>query len=453
MAARFTLRRTPGQAGTAQAGAPSANWQSVASSSDGSHLVVAIDGGRIYTSADSGASWTEQAGAPSEYWSSVASSSDGIHLVAVVYYGGQIYTSADSGASWTAQAGAPSEHWSSVASSSDGTHLVVVSYEGPVYTSADSGVSWTAQAGAPSEAWTSVASSSDGTHLVAVGYGGQIRTSADSGTNWTETSAPSKDWESVASSSDGTHLVAFGGGGDAFADSFTVDCQIYASADSGTNWTTQPVAPSANWVSIASSSDGSHLVAVVAGGYIYTSVDFGVSWTAQTGAPSANWNSVASSSDGSHLVAVVYGGQIYTSTDFGGTWIAQSGDLTQNGNPWPRRPTAAISSRWMVMTARFTLRPTSGLVGRGRPGSPSENWQTVASSSDGTHLVAAVNDGYIYTSTDSGTNWTAHNGMDTEIGLLSRPRRTIPIWSRVAPTFTLRPTAGQIGPYRLTFQH
>jgi len=37
---------------------------------------------------------------------------------------------------------------------------------------------------------------------------------------------------------------------------------------------------------------------------------------------------------------------------------------------------------------------------------PLNYWQSVASSSDGTKLVAVVNGGFIYTSTDSGVNWT-----------------------------------------------
>ena len=68
-----------------------------------------------------------------------------------------------------------------------------------------------------------------------------------------------------------------------------------------------------NWISVASSSDGTKLVAVAAsGGQIYTSTDSGVNWTARES--SRDWRSVASSSDGGKLVAVVSGGQIYTST-------------------------------------------------------------------------------------------------------------------------------------------
>ena len=46
-------------------------------------------------------------------------------------------------------------------------------------------------------------------------------------------------------------------------------------------------------------------------------------WT-QTSAPSKNWISVASSSDGSKLVAAVIHGPIYTSSDSGGSWTQVS---------------------------------------------------------------------------------------------------------------------------------
>jgi photosystem II stability/assembly factor-like uncharacterized protein len=61
---------------------------------------------------------------------------------------------------------------------------------------------------------------------------------------------------------------------------------------------------------VASSADGTKLVAVALTGYIYTSADSGATWT-QTGAQEL-WNSVASSADGTKLVAVAYGDYIYT---------------------------------------------------------------------------------------------------------------------------------------------
>jgi hypothetical protein len=123
--AGFGYASLAGVTWTAQSNAPSANWFSVASSGDGSHLVAVVYNGQIYTSNDGGVTWTAQSGAPSTTWFSVASSADGSHLVAVVQTssGGAIYTSTNSGVTWTAQSGAPNVYWTSVASSADGSHL------------------------------------------------------------------------------------------------------------------------------------------------------------------------------------------------------------------------------------------------------------------------------------------------------------------------------------------
>ena len=83
--------------------------------------------------------------------------------------------------------------------------------------------------------------------------------------------------------------------------------------DPGATWTERTSAGSRSWRGVASSSDGTKLVAIVYGGYIYTSTDSGVTWTARTSAGSRHWRWLASSSDGTKLVATVYGGYIYTS--------------------------------------------------------------------------------------------------------------------------------------------
>lgn len=62
------------------------------------------------------------------------------------------------------------------------------------------------------------------------------------------------------------------------------------------------------------------MVATVYGGQLYASSDAGVTWTARES--NMNWYSVASSVDGSKLVAVVNIGRLYTSSDAGGTWQA-----------------------------------------------------------------------------------------------------------------------------------
>ena len=78
----------------------------------------------------------------------------------------------------------------------------------------------------------------------------------------------------------------------------------------GRTWT--PRESVRGWTSVASSSDGTKLVAFVNGGQIYTSIDSGVNWTPRDS--NRNWISAASSSDGGKLVAGVEFGQIYTST-------------------------------------------------------------------------------------------------------------------------------------------
>ncbi len=156
-------------------------------------------------------------------------------------------------------------------------------------------------------------------------------------------------WTLVASSADGTKLVAAN------------YSALYTSVDSGSTWNRcQNLAYVGLWSALASSADGSKLVAVVGGGFIYTSTDSGANWTPR--ASSQNWSAVASSADGTKLIAAVQNGLIYTSTDSGASW-----------------------------TSRGTT----------------DYWNAVASSADGTKLVAAASQ--IYTSTNSGVTWTSHN--------------------------------------------
>ena len=269
----------------------SLNWRCVASSADGTKLVAGVDGGNLYTSADSGSNWTARVS--TAQWYCVASSADGTKLVAGVN-NGPLYTSTDSGVNWTPRS--VGRQWYSVASSTDGVKLVAVVLNGPIYTSTDSGGSWTART--VNGQWFSVASSADGTKLVAAINGGQIFTSTNSGVAWTAR-ASNGQWYAVASSADGTKLVAAINGG-----------QILTSTDSGVTWT--PRDSSRLWYSVASSADGTKLVAAVNVGQIYTSTDSGATWTPRDS--NQQWYAAASSGDGAKLVAVVYGGPFYTSS-------------------------------------------------------------------------------------------------------------------------------------------
>lgn len=80
--------------------------------------------------------WTDQSAAGSRFWESITSSSDGTHLAAVVS-GGGIYASSDSGSTWldiTPSGVESTPMWTSIASSSDGTHLAATGYSGDIWT-------------------------------------------------------------------------------------------------------------------------------------------------------------------------------------------------------------------------------------------------------------------------------------------------------------------------------
>jgi uncharacterized repeat protein (TIGR02543 family) len=193
-----------------------------------------------------------------------------------------------------------------------------------------------------------------------------------------------KPWRSIASSADGTHLVAVASGVD-----------IWTSTNSGASWVdeSQQSGNSAtkglNWYAIASSADGTNLAAVVFGGDIWTSSTSGASWvdesqqTGNSATKGLNWSSIASSSDGTHLAAVVSGGDIWTSTTSGASWVDES-----------------------LLTVNLA---TSGRA-----------WLSIASSSDGSHLAAVSNGGDIWTSTTSGASWldqSQQTGNSATIGL------------------------------------
>ena len=223
-----------------------------------------------------------------------------------------------------------------------------------------------------------------------------------------------RDWAAIASSADGSKLVAVVSGG-----------QIYTSTDSGVTWT--PHASNQGWTCVASSADGSKLVAGVQDGQIYTSTDSGATWTARDS--SRYWYAVASSSDGGNLVALVYGGQIYTSTDSGANWTAR-----ESKRIWVSVASSADGSNLCAVEngGQIYVSADSGVTWSRRESN--RNWSTIASSADGTKLVAVVYDGQIYTSTDSGDNWT--------------PRATSQPWLSVASSAdgTRLVAGGNVGP-------
>ncbi|MBA2723372.1 MAG: hypothetical protein H0U56_10860 [Methylibium sp.] len=206
------------------------------------------------------------------------------------------------------------------------------------------------------------------------------------GINWTVRDS-TRFWISIASSDDGSMLVAADYGG-----------QLYTSTDSGVTWTARD--SNRNWQAVASSADGSKLLAAPYSGQLYTSTDSGVTWTARDS--NRGWQSVASSADGSKLVAAAYGGQLYTSPDSGASWIAR-----ESVRSWLSVASSADGSKLVAVAINEQVYTSTDTGVNWTPRDTARNWYGVASSADGGKLVAVDSGGQVYTSTDSGITWTA----------------------------------------------
>jgi photosystem II stability/assembly factor-like uncharacterized protein len=246
---------------------------------------------------------------------------------------------------------------------------------------------------------------------VSAGASGSKSTGSSTTTySWTPHVFPGTcQWIAVASSEDGTKLIAAVEYG-----------YIYTSTDSGATWTQQIGTGQNYWTAVTSSSDGTKLVAADngydSGGYIYTSSDSGATWTQQTGAGQLWWSAVASSSDGKKLVAVDEfgssgaGGYLYTSTDSGATWTQQTGAGQRS---WFAVASSSDGTKLVAapLGGYIYTSSDSGATWTQQTGAGQYYWRAVASSSDGTKLVATKTGcDYIHTSTDSGATWTQQTG-------------------------------------------
>jgi photosystem II stability/assembly factor-like uncharacterized protein len=198
-----------------------------------------------------------------------------------------------------------------------------------------------------------------------------------------------RNWHAVASSADGSKLVAV----------VPYRGQIWTSTDSGATWSAHESAR--DWRSVASSADGSKLVAAVWHGQLYISTDGGATWNARETAKS--WRSVASSADGSKLVAVEAAGQIWTSSDSGATWSAH-----ESASLWQSVASSADGSKLVTVVEGGQIWTSTDSGATWNAHESAKQWWSVASSADGSKLVAVVQGGQIWTSTDFGATWSAH---------------------------------------------
>lgn len=257
------------------------------------------------------------------HWYYLVSSPDGLHLIAV---GVNVLESQDGGLTWTAFPGLP---LAPVCESADGTQAAQAEKAGPITFVMSTNLTVAFQTNL---LWSGIVCSANFSYLAATVNGGGIYYSSDYGTNWELSDAPATNWVAIAASQDGSRMAAA-------LDTGSNNGAIYISSDFGTNWSATTAPTNVLWTSIASSADGSHLVAAATSS-IYTSPDSGMSWDLSSSL-SNGWVSVASSADGTHLIAGPPNNGTFpiVSTDSGTTWMTTT--LPSGGSWYALASTAA----------------------------------------------------------------------------------------------------------------
>lgn len=199
-------------------------------------------------------------------------------------------------------------------------------------------------------------------------------------------------WNDITSSADGVNLVA-------------VDASIYTSSNSGSSWTLA-LTPSVSAKAASNSSDGTKiLVAIeISGINIYYSTDSGSSWNLVSSTPgSFQLTSTAMSSTGGVMYVSANSGPIYRSTNFT-SWSSTNFPT----KAWTDIDVDSTGSKIIASADYIYTSTDSGSTYTARLTDTTRNWVSVASSAIGSRLVAAVTGGNIWTSADSGATWTEH---------------------------------------------
>jgi photosystem II stability/assembly factor-like uncharacterized protein len=318
-------------------------WMDVDVAANGQDMLACVIFGRLFHSADRGATWTEiqPDGDKDKKWNKVAMSGDG-QIMLAGEQNGRLYQSSDGGNSWTEQqpAGNTNQDWGLLSISSDGNTILAGSGGLRLYLSTNAGQAWNEiQPGGDSDYhWYSAAVSEDGQILLAAVKNGRIYRSFDQGSTWAEVQPIDNDdhnWKAVSVSGNGQYMMA---------GEFTG--RIYQSGDYGNKWTeTQPLGDNdAYWETLSMSFDGQARYSTYSDpdGALFESPDRGENWTRLF--DNLEWTVAAVSSDASTVLAGSFLDRLYcgrtvifdsitTTTALGTATIASTngGNVTNRG--------------------------------------------------------------------------------------------------------------------------
>jgi hypothetical protein len=182
-----------------------------------------------------------------------------------------------------------------------------------------------------------VASDSTGKYLTAIGYAcSKVLTSDDFGATWQYTAAPEQYWGTVSSDSTGQHLVI----GPHWNSPATPNQHMMYSANRGKTWTVSTYNNEASTANtfynqkITGDSKSAHFVTVDDGKHLIHSKNGGASWVSLDNVPSKNVGVTAGmasaiSGSGTVMYAVNDAGAMYCSTNSGTSWTLKQNTTSQ----------------------------------------------------------------------------------------------------------------------------
>lgn len=190
---------------------------------------------------------------------------------------------------------------------------------------------------------------------------------------------------------------------------------------------------------VTSSADGAYMYSLVDNDGVYRSTNYGVSWSQTYSAVSAQLTSITCSSDGSIVFFCWVGGGLFGSTDYGLNFNNIAGDVSgvnlipTNGGPYIRNIACNTNGNTLIVglqggstcvyicTNFSSTSPLTNSWTSVEVAGPSLYISNICCNSDATILFAVAGpnnapngtNGNIYTSTNSGTNWSILPGSFT----------------------------------------
>jgi hypothetical protein len=318
---------------------------------------------------------------------SVASSADGSHLIMGTRDGGEgifeespLFISTNYGTTWenvdTVVEDGFRNYWQGVDVSDDGMTMVAVSdrsvdlndisnHDGSIFISHDAGDTWEDVTPASLGGWRSVAIAGDSGRIVAVADDDteNVYVSDDGGDTWgpsaiNDSSNDLNNWDTISISDDGSKMLV-GGENDAGLDNL-----VYASTNSGTSWTNvTPVTGDLSFTIRTAMSASGDKMAVSVYGYdsgdyntVFVSENNGANWVDKT--PDVDtigwWSGLGMSDDGAVMSVLDNNDKMYISLDGGTTWTEEDpGAADDDDNEWRAIDFNASGSRIIVASAAF----------------------------------------------------------------------------------------------------